>query len=47
MLMEEGFRRTHPKPVHLEATTTENRDIYAHSGFEVSRLCLPRHLALN
>ncbi len=35
MLMEEGFRRTSPKPVHLEATTPANRDIYAHLGFEV------------
>lgn len=35
LLMEEGFRRTSPKPVHLEATTAKNRDIYAHFGFEV------------
>lgn len=37
LLMEEGFQRTSPKPVHLEATTAKNRDIYAHFGFEVRR----------
>ncbi|KAI1781783.1 hypothetical protein LXA43DRAFT_612860 [Ganoderma leucocontextum] len=35
MLMEAGFRRTTPKPVHLEATKANTRDIYAHFGFEV------------
>ncbi|RDX42374.1 hypothetical protein OH76DRAFT_1362923 [Lentinus brumalis] len=38
MLMEEGFRRTSPKPVHLEATTPANRDIYAHLGFEIDEV---------
>ncbi len=33
--MKEGFARTSPKSVHLEATTVKNRDIYAHFGFEV------------
>ena len=37
MLMEDGFRRTSPKPVHLEATKASTRDLYAHFGFEVSR----------
>lgn len=36
MLMEAGFRRTTPKPVHLEATKAPTRDIYEHFGFEVS-----------
>lgn len=35
MLIEEGFRRASPKPVHLEATTAKSRDIYARYGFEV------------
>ncbi|KAI0685985.1 hypothetical protein C8T65DRAFT_712458 [Cerioporus squamosus] len=35
MLMDEGFRRASPKPVHLEATTPASRDIYAHHGFEI------------
>ncbi|KAI0749959.1 hypothetical protein C8Q80DRAFT_1314396 [Daedaleopsis nitida] len=35
MLVEEGFRRASPKPVHLEATKGSTRDIYAHFGFEV------------
>ncbi|RPD54357.1 hypothetical protein L226DRAFT_616935 [Lentinus tigrinus ALCF2SS1-7] len=35
LLMEEGFRRAFPKPVHLEATTSVKRDIYARYGFEV------------
>ncbi|KAK0472286.1 hypothetical protein IW261DRAFT_1508967 [Armillaria novae-zelandiae] len=35
LLMNEGFARTSPKPVHLEATTVKNRDIYAHFGFEI------------
>ncbi|TBU42596.1 hypothetical protein BD309DRAFT_895989 [Dichomitus squalens] len=36
MLMEAGFQRTTPKPVHLEATKASTRDIYAHFGFEVN-----------
>ena len=36
LLMDAGFRRTTPKPVHLEATKASTRDIYAHYGFEVS-----------
>ena len=35
MLIEEGFRRAAPKPIHLEATTAKSRDIYARYGFEV------------
>ena len=35
ILMEDGFRRASPKPVHLEATTAFSRDIYLHYGFEV------------
>ncbi|KAI0788120.1 hypothetical protein C8Q74DRAFT_1411002 [Fomes fomentarius] len=35
LLVEEGFRRVSPKPVHLEATKASTRDIYAHFGFEV------------
>ncbi|KAM5544640.1 hypothetical protein V8D89_001538 [Ganoderma adspersum] len=35
MLMDAGFKRTAPKPVHLEATKARTRDIYAHYGFEV------------
>ncbi len=35
MLMEEGYRRASPKPVHLEATRAFSRDIYLHYGFEV------------
>jgi hypothetical protein len=38
MLMREGFTRTSPHPVHLEATTARSRNIYAHFKFEV-RLC--------
>ncbi|RDX44026.1 hypothetical protein OH76DRAFT_1409523 [Lentinus brumalis] len=38
MLMEEGFRRTSPKPVHLEATTPASRDIYARYGFEIDEV---------
>ena len=36
LLMDAGFRRTTPKPVHLEATKASTRNIYAHYGFEVS-----------
>ena len=36
MLLQEGFKRTSPKPVHLEATKASTRDIYAHFGFEAS-----------
>ncbi|KAI1783887.1 hypothetical protein LXA43DRAFT_292401 [Ganoderma leucocontextum] len=36
LLMEAGFRRTTPKPAHLEATKSSTRDIYAHFGFEVN-----------
>ncbi|KAI0706767.1 hypothetical protein C8T65DRAFT_727857 [Cerioporus squamosus] len=35
MLMEEGFRRASPKPIHLEATTAASRDIYARYNFEI------------
>ncbi|RPD54330.1 hypothetical protein L227DRAFT_616266 [Lentinus tigrinus ALCF2SS1-6] len=35
MLIEEGFHRASPKPIHLEATTEKSRDIYAHYGFEI------------
>ncbi|KAF8508225.1 hypothetical protein JB92DRAFT_2954157 [Gautieria morchelliformis] len=35
MLMRDGFTRTAPKPVHLEATTSASRDIYLRFGFEV------------
>ena len=34
-MMRDGFERTAPKPVHLEATTPRTREIYAHYGFEV------------
>ena len=36
MLLKEGIRRASPKPIHLEATTANSRDIYARYGFEVS-----------
>ncbi|KAL5513581.1 hypothetical protein ACEPAH_3980 [Sanghuangporus vaninii] len=35
IMMKEGFKRTEPKPVHLEATKARTRDIYARFGFEV------------
>ncbi|KAJ4492664.1 hypothetical protein C8J55DRAFT_555632 [Lentinula edodes] len=35
LMMKDGFTRTTPKPVHLEATKARTRDIYAHFGFEV------------
>ncbi|KAF7793537.1 hypothetical protein EIP86_004651 [Pleurotus ostreatoroseus] len=35
LMMRDGFERTAPKPVHLEATTPRTREIYAHYGFEV------------
>ncbi len=35
LMMRDGFGRTTPKPVHLEATTSRSLDIYAHFGFEV------------
>ncbi|KDR82723.1 hypothetical protein GALMADRAFT_238226 [Galerina marginata CBS 339.88] len=35
LMMKDGFERTSPKPVHLEATTAKSRDIYAHYGFEI------------
>ena len=35
MLMEDGYKRTSPKPIHLEASGTHSRDIYLHWGFEV------------
>ncbi|RDX42777.1 hypothetical protein OH76DRAFT_1410855 [Lentinus brumalis] len=35
MLMEAGYRRASPKPVHLEATRAFSRDIYLHYGFEI------------
>ncbi|KAK7033657.1 hypothetical protein VNI00_012657 [Paramarasmius palmivorus] len=35
LMMKDGFKRTAPKPVHLEATKVRTRDIYAHYGFEV------------
>ncbi|RPD54351.1 hypothetical protein L226DRAFT_494445 [Lentinus tigrinus ALCF2SS1-7] len=38
LLMEEGFRRASRKPVHLEATTEVNREIYARYGFEVDEV---------
>lgn len=38
--MRDGFERTKPKLVHLEATTIRSRDIYAHYGFEVRLLDL-------
>lgn len=34
-MMKDGFERTLPKPIHLEATTAKSRDIYARYGFEV------------
>ncbi|EJC99777.1 uncharacterized protein FOMMEDRAFT_58472, partial [Fomitiporia mediterranea MF3/22] len=36
LMMKDGFARTAPKPVHLEATTSKSRDIYARYGFEVN-----------
>ncbi|KAJ3919288.1 hypothetical protein F5877DRAFT_66659 [Lentinula edodes] len=35
LMMKDGFTRTTPKPVHLEATKARTRDIYEHFGFEV------------
>jgi len=34
-MMKDGFTRTNPYPVHLEATTAKSRDVYAHFKFEV------------
>ena len=41
-MMKDGFTRTNPYPVHLEATTAKSRDVYAHFKFEVRiyGLCL-------
>ncbi|KAH9940165.1 uncharacterized protein BXZ73DRAFT_43019 [Epithele typhae] len=36
MLMKDGFIRTSPKPVHLEAADPHCRDIYLHYGFEIN-----------
>ena len=44
MLLKEGIRRASPKPIHLEATTANSRDIYARYGFEVSLPLIPRVL---
>ena len=41
LLMEDGFRRASPKPVHLEATTAFSRDIYLHYEFEVRTRSFP------
>ena len=46
ILMEDGFRRASPEPVHLEATTAFSRDIYLHYGFEVRTRSFP-HLGKN
>ncbi|TFK84791.1 hypothetical protein K466DRAFT_588626 [Polyporus arcularius HHB13444] len=35
LMMEDGYRRASPKPVHLEATRAFSRDIYLHYGFEI------------
>jgi len=35
LMMKEGFTRTTPYPVHLEATTAKSRNVYAHFKFEV------------
>lgn len=34
-MMREGFERTAPKPVHLEASTARSCAIYSHFFFEV------------
>ena len=36
LLMKDGFKRTFPKPIHLEVSTTKNRELCEHFGFEVS-----------
>ncbi|EIM91636.1 uncharacterized protein STEHIDRAFT_128452 [Stereum hirsutum FP-91666 SS1] len=35
LMMQDGFQRTSPKPIHLEATKARTRDIYQRFGFEV------------
>jgi len=35
LIMRDGFTRTSPYPVHLEATTAKSRDVYYHFKFEV------------
>ncbi|KAK0209274.1 hypothetical protein DFS33DRAFT_521711 [Desarmillaria ectypa] len=35
VLLRDGFSRVKHKPIHLEASSPKNRDIYAHFGFEV------------
>ncbi|GJJ16050.1 hypothetical protein Clacol_010329 [Clathrus columnatus] len=39
LLMKDGFERTLPKPIHLEASTSRTRDIYSHYGFEIEEEC--------
>lgn len=34
-MMKDGFERTSPKPIHLEASTAKSRDIYSRYGFQV------------
>lgn len=36
LLMRDSFSRAKPKPIHLEASSTKSRDIYAHFGFEIN-----------
>lgn len=35
LLMKDGFKRTFPKPIHLEVSSKKNREIWEHFGFEV------------
>ncbi|KAK0235606.1 hypothetical protein EDD85DRAFT_771483 [Armillaria nabsnona] len=35
LLMKDGYSRASPKPIHLEATTPQSKDIYLHYGFEI------------
>jgi len=35
LMIADGFKRTSPKPIHLEATTPRTQAMYSHWGFEV------------
>ena len=35
LLMRDGFARSSPRPIHLEANLPRPRDIYLHFGFEI------------
>lgn len=35
LMLADGFKRTSPKPIHLEATTPRTLAMYSHWGFEV------------